>query len=230
MTNGVIIFLNGTSSSGKTSIAKELQRQLDEPFLHVAVDHFLQMMPDICFGIDPTEGEVASQGIYWKTVNHGDQTWFEIHVGLLGHRLMSGMHRAMAVLAAGNNLIIDDVLLYREWLEDYLLVLRTFKVLFVRVSCPIEVVERREYERGDRMVGQARGDFARVHAHQLYDLEVDTSISSPIECAQQIMHRLQDGPPPDAFGQLRKMLLEEEASYVNANVGAPSSLVFPALP
>lgn len=119
----------------------------------------------------------------------------------------------MAALAsAGNNLIIDDVLLYREWLEDYLLVLRTFKVVFVRVSCPIEVVERREFERGDRMVGQARGDFDRVHAHQLYDLEVNTSIFSPIECAQQIIRRLQDGPPPDAFGQLRKMLLGEVLS------------------
>lgn len=208
MTNGVIILLNGVSSSGKTSIAKELQRQLHEPFLHVGVDHFLEMVPEICFGVDPTEDEVASQGIYRKTVNYGDQTWFEIHVGQLGHQLMSGMHRAIAALAAtGNNLIIDDVILYREWLEDYLLVLQEFEVLFVRVSCLIEIVERREYERGDRMVGQARGDFDRVHAHQIYDLEVDTSIFSPIECTQQIMRCLQDGPPPNAFAQLRKKLL-----------------------
>lgn len=210
MINGVIIFLNGVSSSGKTTIAKELQRQLDEPFLHVGVDHFLQMMPETYFGKDPGEGDLASQGFYWKTVNHRDRTWFEINAGLIGHQLVSGMHRAMAALAsAGNNLIIDDVLLYREWLEDYLLVLREFKVLFVRVSCPIEVVERREYERGDRMVGQARGDFERVHAHRLYDLEVDTSISNPMKCVQQILRRLQDGSPPEAFSQLRKMLVGE---------------------
>jgi chloramphenicol 3-O phosphotransferase len=218
MANGVIILLNGTSSSGKTSIAKELQRQLDKPFLHVGVDNFLEMVPEICFGVDPTEDDISSQGIYRKTVNDGNETWYEIHVGQFGHQLMSGMRRAMAALAAtGNNLIIDDVILYREWLEDYLLVLQKFEVLFVRVSCPLEVVEEREYERGDRMVGQAKGDFARVHTHQIYDLEVDTSVFSPAQSTQQIIRRLKEGPPPNAFGQLRKMFLAGANAHLDGD-------------
>ena len=46
MSKGKIIFLNGTSSSGKTSIAKTLQEILDEAYMHVSVDTFLLMLPD----------------------------------------------------------------------------------------------------------------------------------------------------------------------------------------
>lgn len=38
MNKGHIIFLNGTSSSGKTTIAKALQEKLAEPYMYVSVD------------------------------------------------------------------------------------------------------------------------------------------------------------------------------------------------
>ena len=38
MSEGTIIFLNGASSSGKTSIARALQRRLAEPYLLVGPD------------------------------------------------------------------------------------------------------------------------------------------------------------------------------------------------
>lgn len=37
---GQIIFLNGTSSSGKSSIAEQLLLVLDRPFFHLSVDLF----------------------------------------------------------------------------------------------------------------------------------------------------------------------------------------------
>ena len=46
MDKGRIIFLNGTSSSGKSSIAKALQNLLETPFLHVSADDFLSMLPE----------------------------------------------------------------------------------------------------------------------------------------------------------------------------------------
>lgn len=45
MTIGTIIFLNGTSCSGKTSIAKAVQTLLPEPYLHVGLDYFEAMQP-----------------------------------------------------------------------------------------------------------------------------------------------------------------------------------------
>jgi len=41
-----IIFLNGPSSSGKSSVAKELQKILPEPYMHIGIDAVISMMPD----------------------------------------------------------------------------------------------------------------------------------------------------------------------------------------
>ena len=41
MEKGKIIFLKGVSSSGKTTLAKSLQEQLNEPFYWPAADSFL---------------------------------------------------------------------------------------------------------------------------------------------------------------------------------------------
>jgi len=40
-----IIVLNGNSSAGKSAIARALQAITVEPFLHVPLDAFLDMMP-----------------------------------------------------------------------------------------------------------------------------------------------------------------------------------------
>ena len=41
-----IILLNGVGSAGKSSIAKALQAVTTEPFLHVEMDTFFNMMPE----------------------------------------------------------------------------------------------------------------------------------------------------------------------------------------
>jgi chloramphenicol 3-O phosphotransferase len=40
-----IIILNGVGSVGKSSIARALQKITAQPFLHVAMDAFLDMLP-----------------------------------------------------------------------------------------------------------------------------------------------------------------------------------------
>ncbi|MDP9701543.1 chloramphenicol 3-O-phosphotransferase [Paenibacillus intestini] len=44
MERGLIIFLNGTSSSGKTSIALEMKKQGEMPLHHLSVDQFFKIM------------------------------------------------------------------------------------------------------------------------------------------------------------------------------------------
>ena len=41
----MIIFLNGVSSSGKSTIAKGLQHLSENPLLTIGIDTFLDMMP-----------------------------------------------------------------------------------------------------------------------------------------------------------------------------------------
>ena len=43
MEPGTSIFLNGTSSSGKTTVAKALQETMEGPCLRTGLNHFLAM-------------------------------------------------------------------------------------------------------------------------------------------------------------------------------------------
>lgn len=41
-----IIYINGPSSSGKTTLAKALQQEFDQPFLHIGIDRVIGIMPE----------------------------------------------------------------------------------------------------------------------------------------------------------------------------------------
>ncbi len=203
MNKGTILILNGTSSSGKTSIVKALQDTLDDPYLDAGIDKFLFMLPKRYLN-EPLWHQVFDY-LYADPIT---RTGLSIKAGPMGHRVIAGMHRSIAALAlAGNNVVADHVLLEGQWLKECVEVLRDFQVWFVGVRCPLEVVEQRERERRDRTCGQARAQFDLVHAHGLYDVEVDTSIFGPMDCALQIKRRMEDGPPPQAFHLLAKNML-----------------------
>ena len=88
-------------------------------------------------------------------------------------------------------------------------------VLFVGVHCPIEtIMERRSasppgsYAVGtsdDPVPAPVRLWQEEVHKPGIYDLEVDTSLLSPEECADAIGTRLSEGPPGTAFQRLAEL-------------------------
>ena len=43
----------------------------------------------------------------------------------------------------------------------------------------------------------------------IYDLEVDTSLLSPEQCAQKVRKRLENGPRPSAFERLAGMFVDK---------------------
>jgi chloramphenicol 3-O phosphotransferase len=178
-----IIFLNGVSSSGKTTIARLLQQALPAPYLHVQLDSFEQMLPD-------------------RYDEGGAFEWTALFPLLL-----SGFHRSIAELAgAGSNLIVDHVAVYREGWPSTLIecayLLAPFQAYLVGVHCPLDELLRREQARGNREAGTAARQFERVHHYGDYDIEVDTSVSGPEACAGAILAHL-SAHEPFAFARLR---------------------------
>lgn len=198
--NSKIIFLNGVGSVGKSSIARELQELLDEPFLHVGVDNFMYMFPEK-FGVF---GKHAHEGVeFIENVDSEGKPVININIGLYGKKLFKGMRHAIAALAQeGNNLIIDEVLLNPEDLDEYKKLLAECYVLFVGINAPLEVIEHRERERGDRMIGLARGQYEKVYKNKQYDIELDSSVTSARDSAQKIKEYVESGKEPQAFKKL----------------------------
>jgi chloramphenicol 3-O phosphotransferase len=181
MTAARIVLLNGVGSVGKGSIAKALQPITADTFLHVEMDAFLAMLPQACIG--------HPDGIVFKTIETDGKPEVVITTGPVAARAFRGMRHAVAAMAAqGNNLIVDDVMLGGQ-MTDYMSLLTGFEVYKVGVFAPLDVLEARERQRGDRMIGLARWQFDRVHAGVQYDLELDTGSATPIECARLIQRR-----------------------------------------
>lgn len=67
--------------------------------------------------------------------------------------------------------------------------LSPFAVFMVGVFAPLDVLEARELRRDDRLIGLARWQYDRVHKDMSYDLEIDTSIATPMECAELIKEK-----------------------------------------
>jgi len=131
----------------------------------------------------------------------------EVRIGPTGYRLLAGMYQAIAALArAGNHVIVDDVIYDQKVLKAAVEALHTLPVLFVGVRCPLDVVIRREQERGDRGPGGAAAFYHLVHAHERYDLKVDTSCASAVECAQRIKRAMEQNHPRTAFQSLKTLL------------------------
>jgi chloramphenicol 3-O phosphotransferase len=177
-TKARIVLLNGVGSVGKSAIAKALQTITTAWFLHVQMDAFLDMLPGASFG--------HPDGITFETVQEAGKPAVVITTGPVAARVFCGMRHAIAALAAqGNNLIVDDVMLESEWAE-YKDLLSAFDLFLVGVFAPLDVLEARERQRGDRLIGLARWQYDRVHKGITYDLELDTSHATPLECATLI--------------------------------------------
>ena len=208
---GNVVLLNGTSSAGKSSIARALQEIMADPYLHTGIDHFLPRLPQRCFavsdGVELATTErflLVYRGGTGRTVGersegvdvHGDGTLVEVRIGPGGVHLLAGMYRGVAAMAAaGIDAIVDDVIHDPRVLAAAVTALRETATLFVGVRLPREVAERRERERGDRGPGGAAAFYDKVHAHGVYDLEVDTGRDDPMTCARQIKAALEDGRP-----------------------------------
>lgn len=163
--SGRIILLNGTSSSGKSTLAQALQRALPDPWLVIGIDTLVFALP--CRSLDPP---LWSDVFRYVRPDDSSDGPFRIETGELGQRLVAGMHRAVEALAAsGLDVIVDHVLLETAWLEDIRTQWAELPWLFVGVRCPLDVVEARERDRRDRTIGQAAAQFAVVHEERDYD-------------------------------------------------------------
>jgi chloramphenicol 3-O phosphotransferase len=166
-----VIVLNGTSSSGKTSIAKALQeRLLPKLYLNFSIDSILYALP----------------GSVLYRMTHG-QDLSDIDYRAL---VKSYYRSAQALAQSGQSLILDDAVTEAEMAALLTERLTAFHPVIIGVHCGLQELERREVGRGDRTLGEAKGQFDVVHCFLKYDLKVDTTNSEPEKIASQILSHL----------------------------------------
>ena len=202
---GKIILLNGSSSAGKTTIAHMLQQLYDEPYQHIALDQFRDGLPARFRGLNSPTATPGARGLNIVPIDLEGDRVTDVQFGDVGKQMLRGMRRGIAAFArAGNNVIVDDLMFERSFLLDYLDALTGLEVTFVGVRCELDVVNAREAVRPGRFPGTATSHFHRVHEHCTYDIEVDTTASTPRECAERVIDAAKK--KPTAFDTMRKAL------------------------
>lgn len=178
-----VIILNGISSAGKSSLARAIQSLSDATFLHVEMDAFISFLPDghefrpEWFGVEKVESE---SGRLPRIAN-----------GARGEALLSGMRNFVIEAAQkGLDLVVDEVCHAQE-IDEYRAGLAGCDVRIIKIFAPIEVIAAREKARGDRLIGLAREQSTHLHDGIFYDAEIDTSLGTPIELAEQILRSVE---------------------------------------
>jgi len=214
--------INGVCSSGKSSLATAFQKIAAEPYLHTGCDDFMPMLPPGYIGVEPSlfpEGvepllpdPVKSKLGFFCTKGSSTDKPLSVKVGYNGLKMIRGMQYAVAAMAeAGNNVIIADVIPLFI-LKEYARILNDFRVWVVHLKSDIETLEKREKERGDRLVGSAQSQLVAVQDLTHFDLQVDTTTKGVEECAQEIVAMLEDIEHPktlqDLYHQTREEVLD----------------------
>jgi chloramphenicol 3-O-phosphotransferase len=158
---GQIIFLNGTSSSGKTSIAEQLLLVLDRPFFHMSVDVINGLRAKRrTLDLDPEE------------------------LAAVLARTRAGFHRAVAGMAqAGNDLVVDYVLSEPWRLLDCLDVLADLDVVLVGCTAP-----PRNWNAGNASGATGRSGRPRPRSGRYTRMATTTSNARPPKSPRASAH------------------------------------------
>nr|WP_314899184.1 AAA family ATPase [uncultured Deefgea sp.] len=156
-----VIILNGTSSSGKTSIAKALQELLPQQYLSFSIDSILYALPASDLQQMKQGAPITRAGYDWPS-------------------LVRGYHYCLpALLQAGCHLLIDNAWCDRNEKRELLTELAGYSVALIGVHCDIEIAQAREQARGDRAIGLVTWQAPIVHQDMTYDIEIDTTSIEP---------------------------------------------------
>jgi len=159
---GNVIVLNGTSSSGKTTLARELQSQCSEVYLRCALDAFWDMTP--------------------HGIPAGSNNFPQMKLALA--------KSVRALSETGHNVIVDIVFCGQKTYLELTKELAALNVIIVKVECALTELETREVARGDRDIGLAKLQYDTIHEGVIYDISVNTLVNSPEQCAHQIIKSL----------------------------------------
>ena len=168
MEKGRIVFLNGVTSAGKTSIVEAIQERDDVFFYVVANDLFQKMV-----------GEKFLREDYWK---------------YLSEVIILMYHTAKLYSDMGKNVLIDGILVERGEIKPHyqqlMEILKDNPLDIVEVYCPLNICRTRNIERGDRYENQSDEQYELMAKNIQYRLRVDTSLHSSNECAEMIIGEL----------------------------------------
>lgn len=165
LVKGKIIYLNGVTNAGKTSIVKELQSRKDVFFYAVSFGMFEETIPKVH----------VEEEIYY------------------GEAITAMYYSAKMFSKLGRYVLIDGLIMNISGLEEHYKVLheifRDDPLEIVEIYCPLEICRQRNIARGDRGENQSERQYEIMEKNISYSYSIDTSVITTEECAEIIINK-----------------------------------------
>ena len=161
-----LVLLNGPSSAGKSSVAEQLRQKMalcGADAVIISIDDYMK---------------VAEDEEIWE------DDVFEI---------MPDMCRDITpALKQGKWVIVDHVITSERICEALLEAAEGFSTVKVLVTCSLEILRKREKERGNRFAGSAETSLQYLYPKDGYDLRIDSGETEPAASAETITEFLKN--------------------------------------
>ena len=162
MEKGKIVFLSGLTSTGKTSICKELEKRKKYPYFVMGFDLFEETIPEWSY----TEERYAKA-------------------------IISMYYAARYLADQGQDVIIDGLIMNFHGIDHHYALLKDifngYPLKIIDVHCDMDTLRQRNIERGDRRENQSEAQKLRVDKDVIYDYHIDSGVYSIAECADMLV-------------------------------------------
>jgi chloramphenicol 3-O phosphotransferase len=190
-----IIIINGHSSAAKTSTIEILQRYCDDPIFHLSIDSFFLSLGPKYLGIKGNEG-FQFNSYYKENATTQEKLRTEIHYGKLGMIACKALPTALLYpYKEGLNCIVDDVIYYKELMDNYKEILKNTNTYFIHVYCNSEMLLGRERYRFNRPLGLGIAQQELMLQQNFdYDLTINNTDLTPEQVAFKIIEYISNNP------------------------------------
>lgn len=191
-----LLIINGTSSTGKTSLARALQVRWPTPLVYLGLDSWITMTLSPEYWDPATRlsdikhDAKVQQGTHF-ILPHSDNNpspWPKVDSGPVSDQLVFQMHAtAVQLWQQGFSVVLDCVLLKPSWREDLANRSRDTSRCWIQMTASDSILAQREQQRGDRMNGVFRSLAPIIHQGVHYDLSIDSSQLSVEQACQTVL-------------------------------------------
>ncbi len=163
---GNIVFLNGLTSTGKTSIINEIILRKTKLVFVVGFDLFEKTIP----------------------------TWAAANNVYYSNAIIAMYHAARSFSEQGRDVIIDGLVMNIDGLNQHyqklLEIFEGYPLKIVNIHCPLEVCRQRNILREDRRENQSLEQSKIAENSIEFVLSIDTNIHTVQECADFILDKI----------------------------------------
>jgi len=201
---GTVIIVAGTTSAGKSTLCRNIQRSLDDPCIQFGIDNQVEMIAKKYLGVPLTKEEIhnfkpkheQNLGFYLVPPGTNEDNPFEyaiLQIGPVARLLMSAHYYGVKYISlAGINVVCDLIFAFEDLYLEVKEVFGDIPVLWVSISADKEILLEHEKRRGDRVPGHTIGLFEQMYKDIPFDLEIDSGKLSPEEETGLVIKKLND--------------------------------------